>query len=70
MATIMLAGSAWGFQTGNLVLGQIVGWLLVVAALVDVRGLLHPFIRLRTDLRQAIYLRQKEAIAVMILTVN
>ena len=36
MATIMVAVSAWGFQTGNLVLGHIVGWLLVAAALVNV----------------------------------
>src|SRR5689334_16036590 len=36
MAALMLAGSAWGFQTGNLVVGQIVGWLLVAAALVNV----------------------------------
>ena len=35
-ATIMVAVSAWGFQTGNLVLGHIVGWLLVAAALVNV----------------------------------
>lgn len=36
MATIMLAVSAWGFQTGNLVLGHIVGWFLVAAAFVNV----------------------------------
>ena len=36
MATAMLAGSAWGFQTGNLVLGRILGWLLVAAAFVNV----------------------------------
>ena len=66
MATIMVAVSAWGFQTGNLVLGHIVGWLLVAAALVNVRyGFLHPFIRLRADLRQAICLREERDISVM-----
>lgn len=36
MATVMLAVTAWGFQTGSLVLGHVVGWSLVVAALVNV----------------------------------
>lgn len=36
MATIMLAVAAWGFQTGNLVLGHVVGWFLVAAALINV----------------------------------
>ena len=36
MATIMLAVSAWGFQTGNLLLGHLVGWFLVAAASANV----------------------------------
>ena len=36
MASAMLGLSAWAFQTGNLMLGQIIGWSLVAAALVNV----------------------------------
>jgi Domain of unknown function (DUF4395) len=35
-ATIMIATSAWGFQTGRLILGEIAGWWFVAAALVNV----------------------------------
>ena len=36
MAAIMLAVAAWGFQTGNLILGRAVGWSLVAAASINV----------------------------------
>ncbi len=36
IATGMLAGAAWGFQTGRPLVGQIFGWTLVAAALVTV----------------------------------
>ena len=36
IASIMLAVSAWGFQTGNPVLGRAIGWFLVSAAFVNV----------------------------------
>jgi hypothetical protein len=36
VASIMLVVSAWGFQTGNLVLGRSFGWFLVAAAFVNV----------------------------------
>jgi hypothetical protein len=32
----MLGVSAWAFQTGNVMLGQIIGWSLVAAAIVNV----------------------------------
>jgi hypothetical protein len=32
----MVALSAWGFQSGHLVLGHIAGWCLVAAAFVNV----------------------------------
>lgn len=36
MATVMLLAAAWGFQTGMMMLGYIVGWSLVAAAFVNV----------------------------------
>lgn len=36
MATGMLVGAAWGFQVGLPVVGQVLGWTLVAAALVQV----------------------------------
>ena len=54
LATCMLIGAAWSFQTGRPLLGQILGWSLVAAAFVNVRhGLLHSLLHLWPALRQA-----------------
>ena len=36
MATIIIAGAAWGFQTGHPQVGQILGWSIVAAAFANV----------------------------------
>jgi len=36
LATVMIAAAAWSFQSGSPVPGQIFGWSLVAAALVNV----------------------------------
>jgi hypothetical protein len=36
MATVMIVGSAWSFQAGNPIVGQILGWTLVAAAFANV----------------------------------
>jgi hypothetical protein len=36
MATVMVAGAAWAFQAGHPLVGQILGWSLVVAAFMNV----------------------------------
>jgi len=36
MATLMLVAAAWGFQSGMIMVGYIVGWSLVAAAFVNV----------------------------------
>lgn len=36
LATLMLIGAAWSFQTGTPLLGRIIGWSLVAAACVNV----------------------------------
>ncbi len=36
MATVMVAGAAWGFQFGHPLVGRILGWSLVAAAFANV----------------------------------
>jgi hypothetical protein len=36
LATVVLAGAAWGFQSGHTVVGHILGWSLVAAAFANV----------------------------------
>jgi hypothetical protein len=36
LATLMIVGAAWSFQTGRILSGQILGWSLVAAACVNV----------------------------------
>jgi hypothetical protein len=36
MAMVMIAGAAWSFQAGHLVLGHVLGWAVVTAAFANV----------------------------------
>jgi hypothetical protein len=54
LATLMLIGAAWSFQTGMPLLGQIFGWSLVAASARErEHGLLHSLLYLWPALRQA-----------------